>query len=99
MLVIKAEIWPRGEVENRFEIARIGIINRGAHSTPSIADYNVVSILGRDRKERLVEGVLLAHVRQTGWQPLAARALEEHGVPSPFHPEYTQAVADLLKRG
>lgn len=99
MLVIKAEIWPHGEVENRFEIARIGIINRGAHSTPSLADYNVITILGRDRTERVTEGVLLAHVRQIGWQPLAVRALEEHGAPTSFHPEYTQAVVDLLKRG
>jgi hypothetical protein len=96
MLVIKTEIWPGGDVEGKFEIARIGIINRGGSGV--LADYNVIGILGRDTKEVLMEGLVLAHLRPHGWMPLAARALSERGI-SAFHPEYTQAVADLLKRG
>lgn len=98
MLVIKAEIWPGGEVDERFEIARTGIINRGNSPTAALGDYNVVSILGRDRTEHITEGVVLAHVRQHGWHPLAAQALMERG-PSIFHPEYTQAVIGLLRKG
>lgn len=98
MLVIKAEIWPRGSVEDRFEIARIGIINRGNAHT--LADYNIIGILERDVQESLAEGFVLAHRRSSGWEKLTVRALGEL-VPSPsvFHPEYTQAVVDLLKRG
>lgn len=98
MLVIKAEIWPRGDVDSRFEIARIGIINRGDSLTSGIADYNVISILDRDSKERVAEGALLDHFRHNGWRPLAARALLEDGPPL-FHHDYVQAVTTLLKKG
>lgn len=97
MLVIKAEIWPGGDADNKFEIARIGIINRGSNPA-TIADYNVISILGRDREEHVVEGCVLAHIRAHGWHALASRALLEHG-PEIFHPDYTQAVVEMLKKG
>jgi len=99
MLVIKTEIWPHGEVENRFEIARIGIINCRGHGTPDIADYSVVGLLERDKAEYVAEGILLAHFRQNGWEPLAARALREQERAPIFHPDYTQSVVDLLRRG
>lgn len=98
MLVIKAEIWPQGDVEGRFEIARIGIINRDSRADAAIADYNVVTILGRDGKEKILEGVVLAHIRNHGWQQLTSQALFERG-PDIFHPEYTQTVVGLLRKG
>lgn len=98
MLVIKTEIWPRGDINSRFEIARIGIINQGDSLTSGIADYNVISILDRDQEERTAEGVLVAHFRQNGWRPLAARALAVD-TQSLFHPDYTRTIVDVLKRG
>lgn len=49
MLVVKAEIWPQGNIDERVEIARLGITNISGR--PSIADYTVIGILGRDHKE------------------------------------------------
>jgi len=98
MLVIKAEIWPQGNVASRFEIARIGIINRGDGS-PALADYDVISILGRDRKEWITQGVVLAHMRHHGWRPLTVRALTPEDSPRLLHREYVEDITDLLKRG
>lgn len=98
MLIIKAEIWPQGVVEERFEIARIGIINRGSMPDAALADYNVISILGRDKTEYIAEGFVLGYARHHGWHQLASQALYERG-PSILHPEYTQTVVDLLKKG
>ena len=97
MLVIKAEIWPQGDVDSRFEIARLGIINRGGDSI--IGDYNVIGLLERDRTEFVRADVLLAHDRRNGWRPLTSRALHACGSPGLFHPEYVQTVVELLKRG
>lgn len=99
MLVIKAEIWPHGEVGKRFEIAKVGLINCGGHGTPDIADYSVVSLLERDGAEYVAEGILLAHARNSGWQSLTVRALHEQEREPIFHPDYTRSVADLLRRG
>jgi hypothetical protein len=96
MLVIKAEIWPHGEVDERFEIARIGITNIGGHQ--AVADYTVIGIHGRDREEWVTQGVVTSHIRQHGWRPLAIRALTAGG-PLALHQEYVSAVVDLLKRG
>jgi hypothetical protein len=100
MLVIKAEIWPGGIVEDRFEIARVAIINRGQSPTASLADYNVIGLLGRDKTEFPTEGVVLGYQRHQGWSGLTSQALRalDRG-PSLFHPEYTEAVINLLKKG
>lgn len=96
MLVIKAEIWPCGEVGERAEIARMGIINRGG--SQALADYNVISILGRDRQEWVTQSVVVDHMRHLGWQPLLLRALTSEA-PVTLHREYVEAVVDLLKKG
>lgn len=96
MLVIKAEIWPCGEVDERFEIARIGIINCGGSGV--VADYNVISILGRDQREWVTQSVVVDHMRPLGWQPLLIRALMSE-VPVEMHRKYVETVVDLLKRG
>lgn len=99
MLVIKAEIWPQGDHTSGVEIARIAVVNRGG-DVRSLADYNVIGLLGRDQREQVAEGVVLAHFRHNGWRPLATNALRSvDDGPSLFHPEYTQAVVDLLRKG
>lgn len=97
MLVVKAEIWPRGEADERFEIARIGIANR-SNNVRGVADYNIVGLLGRDKQEWVTQGMLLGHVRSLGWQPLVARALteQEDGL---LHSDYVDSVAELLRKG
>lgn len=96
MLVVKTEIWPQGNVDERIEIARLGITNISGRS--SIADYTVVGILGRDHKEWVTQGVVLTHARHIGWKPLVARALTEQQNAC-LHDEYVQTVAELLRRG
>lgn len=96
MLVVKAEIWPYGEVGERFEIARIGITNISGRSP--VANYTVVGILGRDRQEWVTRGTVMDHIRLLGWQPLVARALTEQQ-DAYLHAEYVQTVADLLRKG
>lgn len=97
MLVVKVEVWPRCEASERFEIARVGIINRG-DSDCAIADYDVIGIMGRNRQEWLTHGIVAAHIRPSGWEGLVARALtqQQDGL---LHPNYVQSVADLLRKG
>lgn len=96
MLVIKAEIWPHGEVEKQFEIARIGIINRGMHR--GVADYNVIGLLNRDREDHVMQALVLGHARHTGWRRLAACALLQDEAPV-FDTSYVTTVMELLKKG
>lgn len=96
MLVVKAEIWPQGNTDEQFEIARIGITNITGRQP--LADYTVVGILGRDHEERVMQGTILAHARRLGWRPLVARTLTEPQADL-LHPEYVQTAAKLLRRG
>lgn len=98
MLVIKAEIWPGGDLDSRYEIARIGIINRGGPVSHTLADYDIVGIMGRDRQEWIREGVVRQHFRYNGWQPLVARALTQANG-GPLDSDYVADIVKLLKRG
>lgn len=98
MLVIKAEIWPKGDVDSRFEIGRIGIINRDRPGF--LADYDVVALLARDSGEYIMRDVVTGHDRRDGWRPLTAAALTVTGWPSgTYDLTDTQRITDLLKRG
>lgn len=96
MLVVKAEIWPHGEVDNRFEIARIGIIHR--RSQGDLADYNIIGLLNRDKHDHVMQAIALAHARSSGWRRLAACALLQDEAPI-FRPEYVAETIELLKKG
>lgn len=98
MLVIKAEIWPGGDVGSRFEIARIGIINRGGPTSGVLADYDIIGIMGRDRREWIHEGVVRDHFRDKGWQLLVSRALTQANG-GPLDEVYVADTVKLLKRG
>jgi hypothetical protein len=99
MLVIKAEIWPGGDVGRAFEISRIGIAN--VSQLRRYSDYEVTALMGRDTDEYVVRTHITSHDRQSGWVPLARRTMtniflsEERGPQIP----YDDPVAELLRKG
>jgi hypothetical protein len=54
--------------------------------------------MGREREEWLTQGILVGHIRPSGWAGLVARALTEQqdGL---LHRDYVHSVAELLKKG
>jgi hypothetical protein len=97
MMVVKVEVWPHGEVDSAYEIARVGIINRG-DGGPAIADYNVIGLVDRDTEDRVTETLVLDHIRRAGWRRLVIDALAQPD--SRFHNrEYVDRVVELLRKG
>lgn len=99
MLVLKTEIWPRGNASKAFEIARIGIAN----VTPGepVADYVMTAIVSRDTHEEVVRAEINKHQRDLGWQPLVRRGvtalfLEDRVA---YAAPYDDPVAELLRKG
>lgn len=97
MMVVKVEIWPHGEVGERFEIARVGIINQGT-GTPAMADYHVVALNERDCDEKILQGQVLDHRRALPWQRLVSDALYAMGNVT-IGERYAQGIAELLREG
>lgn len=97
MMVVKVEIWPYGESEERFEIARVGIINQGT-GTPALADYHVVALNERDKDEKLLQGQVLDHRRALPWQRLVSDSLYAMGSTCASE-KYAEDIAELLRKG
>ncbi len=97
MLVIKAEIWPCGEISEAFEVGRMGIANISGLTT--LSDYDVVALLDRDHGERVAYTRVLSHYRPLGWMPLTANALSQAAVAHmPVGDEYAD-ILELLRKG
>lgn len=99
MLVAKIEIWPHGDHEAAFEIARVGIANvsQGA----PISNYEMTALMEREKREYVMRGEINSFERDLGWEPLMQRAMStlflaerlSHQVP------YDDPVAQLLRKG
>lgn len=97
MLVVKAEIWPKGNGGAAYEIARVGIAN--VSGLAPISDYVMTALLARDAEEYVLRSEINKHERDLGWVPLAKRALTgvhlaerlSHEVP------VTDPVANILR--
>ena len=97
MMVVKVEIWPGGYAPGAYEIARLGIANRGG-GTPEVADYDILALLGRERRETVCYSEVLRHQRDYGWESLVMRAIELEGKPLPLD-ERARVLAEVLRRG
>ena len=95
-MVVKIEVWPGGSPTRAFEIARLGIANRGG--TPQVADYDVLALLGRERREIVCYSEVLKHQRDYGWESLVMRAIDLEGTPRPVD-ERARAIIDCLRKG
>ncbi len=97
MMVVKVEVWPGGHAPGAFEIARIGIANRG-DGTPQVADYDVLALTDRDRREAVCYSEVLTHYRDSGWESLVMRAIDLEGTARPID-ERARFIAEVLRKG
>ena len=96
-MVVKIEVWPRGYASGAFEIARLGIANRG-DGTPLLADYDVLALTGRDHRETVCYSEVLKHQRDYGWESLVMRAIDLEGKPLPLD-ERAHRITEVLRKG
>lgn len=73
MLVVKVEVWPRGNGSRAFEIARLGLAN--VSGSAPVSDYVMTALLARERDEVAVRSEINKHERDLGWAPLVRRAV------------------------
>lgn len=99
MLVAKVEVWPNGDYERAFEIARLGIAN--VSGLADISNYELTALMERDKHEYVMRSEVNSHERALGWEPLLQRSMTSlflaerlaHQVP------YDDPVAQLLRKG
>ena len=96
-MVVKIEVWPGGMPSSAFEIARLGIANRG-DGTPQVADYDVLALLGRERRETVCYSEVLKHQRDYGWESLVMRAIDLEGKPLSLD-ERAHRITEILRKG
>lgn len=99
MLVAKIEVWPGGNFERAFEIARLGIAN--VSGLADISNYELTALMERDKHEYVMRSEVNSHERALGWEPLVQRSMTSlflaerlaHQVP------YDDPTAQLLRKG
>lgn len=96
MLVVKVEVWPAGDFDRAFEIARTGLAN--VSGLAPVSDYEVTALMARDRQESVLRAHVLGHTRACGWLPLVEQGINRLRR-TYLEPSYADPVAELLRRG
>ncbi len=97
MLVVKVEVWPRGDQDRAFEVSCVGIDNRSGLC--SVSDYGVTGLMGRDAEEFVLSAEVLRHERSNGWIPLVCRSLQALALPEAAVAPLDDPIAELLRKG
>lgn len=99
MLVARIEVWPGGDFDRAFEIARLGIAN--VSELADVSNYELTALMERDKSEYVLRSEVNSHQRSLGWEPLVQRSMTSlflaerlsHQIP------YDDPIAQHLRKG